>query len=111
MWLMNYITKNSVGAAPASRGSVSNNNTGLSVNSSMQYKQLKSCMPYGVVSVPPVGECAVVLPLEDGGGISLGVVSKGADLAEGEVMLRSKGGASIVLKNNGKVLINGEEYT
>ena len=31
------------------------------------------------------------------------------DLNPGEVMLFSSGGASIVLKNNGKVLINGKE--
>ncbi len=110
MWLMNYITKNSITSPGAVKGNVSSvKSSGLSVTSSGEHKQLKTCLPYGVVSVPPVGECAVVLPLDDGE-ISLGVVAQVGDLAEGEVMLRSKGGASIVLKNSGKVLINGTEY-
>lgn len=110
MWLMRYITKNSMAAPTAVKGNVSGvKSSGLSVNSSGEHKQLRLCRPYGVFSVPPVGECAVVLPLEDGE-ISLGVIAQDSSLAEGEVMLKSKGGASIVLKNNGKVLINGEEY-
>ena len=39
---------------------------------------------------------------------SLGVLAKNVELDEGEVMLSSKGGASIVLKNDGRVLINGK---
>ena len=37
-----------------------------------------------------------------------GVLAKYVELDEGEVMLSSKGGASIVLKNDGRVLINGK---
>ena len=72
-------------------------------------KNLKSCFPYGIVSVAPTGQRAVVLPLDDGE-IGLGVIADRTELEEGEVMLYSKGGASVILKNNGKVLINGEEY-
>lgn len=64
-------------------------------------------MPYGFASVVPVGESAVVLPLANGE-VSLGVLAKNVGLDEGEVMLSSKGGASIVLKNDGRVLINGK---
>lgn len=110
MWLMSYITKNSLTAPNAVKGNVnSNKSDGLSVVSSGEHKQLKTCLPYGVVSVPPTGECAVVLPLDDGE-VSLGVIAENVGLEEGEVMLFSKGGASIVLKNSGKVLINGKEY-
>lgn len=110
MWLMNYITENSLTAPNAVKGSVSSvKSDGLSVVSSGEHKLLKACLPYGMVSVPPKGECAVVLPLDDGE-ISLGVVARNSGLEEGEIMLRSKGGASIVLKNSGKVLINGKEY-
>ena len=42
------------------------------------------------------------------GEVSLGVLAKNVELDEGEVMLSSKGGASIVLKNDGRVLINGK---
>lgn len=109
MWLMNYITKNSGKAPSAVKGNVNKNDKdGTAVISSGEHKRLKSCFPYGIVSVPPTGERAVVLPLDDGE-VGIGVVAKNAGLAEGEVMLYSKGGASIVLKNDGRVLINGQE--
>ena len=38
----------------------------------------------------------------------LAALAKNVELDEGEVMLSSKGGASIVLKNDGRVLINGK---
>ena len=62
-----------------------------------------------MVSIPPTGQKAVVLPLDDGE-VGLGVISSNAELEEGELMLYSKGGASIILKNSGKVLINGKEF-
>ncbi len=110
MWLTGYITKNSMSNKNAVKGNVSSSkNNRVSVESSCEHKQIKNCTPYGIVSVPPVGENAVVLPLEDGE-LNLGVIAKSHNLSEGEVMLFSKGGASIVLKNNGKVLINGKEF-
>lgn len=110
MWLMNYITKNSITPPNAVKGGVkSSAPDSMAVVSSGEHKSLKSCLPYGVVSVPPTGECAVVLPLDDGE-VSLGVIAKSKALEEGEVMLFSKGGASIVLKNDGRVIINGKEF-
>lgn len=110
MWLTGYITKNSMGSKNAVSGNVSSSkNNRMSVESSSEHKQIRNCTPYGMASVPPVGEKAVVLPLDDGE-LSLGVIAKSHNLSEGEVMLFSKGGASIVLKNNGKVLINGREF-
>ncbi len=111
MWLMNYITKNSMNTPSAVKGNVNKNDKdGTAVISSGEHKKLKSCFPYGIVSVPPTGERAVVLPLDDGE-VGLGVIAKNMGLAEGEVMLYSKGGASIVLKNDGRVLINGQVMT
>lgn len=60
------------------------------------------------MSIAPTGEKAVVLPLDDGE-VGLGVIKDSISLEEGEVMLYSKGGASITLKNNGKVFVNGKE--
>ncbi len=107
---MSYITKNSITAPNAVKGNIkSSDKNKIAVVSSGEHKSLKNCLPYGFASVPPVGEYAVVLPLDDGE-IGLGVIAKSKELEEGEVMLFSKGGASIVLKNNGKVLINGREF-
>ncbi|MEE0913798.1 MAG: hypothetical protein U0L76_04335 [Ruminococcus sp.] len=109
MWLMNYITQNSMTAPSAVKGNVNKNDKdGIAVVSSGEHKKLKSCFPYGIISVPPTGERAIVLPLDDGE-VGLGVIATNAELLEGELMLYSKGGASIVLKNDGRVLINGQE--
>ena len=110
MWLLNYITKNSITPPNAQKGNVTSVNTdAIAVVSSGEHKMLRSCMPYGYFSCTPVGEQAIVLPLDDGE-IGIGVVAKSKELEEGEVMLCSKGGASIVLKNDGRVLINGKEF-
>ena len=37
------------------------------------------------------------------------MIANNPELEEGELMLYSKGGASIVLKNDGRVLVNGKE--
>lgn len=110
MWLMNYITKNSITAPNAQKGNVTSANAdNVAVVSSGEHKKLRNCMPYGIFSRAPVGEQAVVLPLDDGE-VGIGVVAKNRAVEEGEVMLFSKGGASIVLKNDGRVLINGKEF-
>jgi phage gp45-like len=110
MWLMSYITKNSLEKPLAVRGRVSNGVEGTAVNSSGEHKRLGLCQPYGIVSVPPDGHSTVVLPLEDGE-VMLGVTDNAAKVNVGEVALFSQGGASIVLKNNGDVVINGQVFS
>lgn len=66
--------------------------------------------PSGIVYAPAKGEQAVVVSTE-AGTICLGTLHEIEEhLEEGELMLYSAGGASIVLKNNGQVLINGEPF-
>ena len=107
MWLMNYITKNSITAPKAEKGGVKSSGNTVSVDSSEEQRGIYCSMPFGFASGVPVGEAAGVLPLANGE-VSLGVLAKNVELDEGEVMLSSKGGASIVLKNDGRVLINGK---
>ena len=66
-------------------------------------------LPYGIESVPPGGAAVVAVP--SGRRLCVcGVQSqKRLGLEPGEVGLYSSGGASIVLKNDGRVLINGAE--
>ena len=105
MWLMSYITNNSISSPNAVKGELS---AGGAVSSSGEHKGVEMCFPYGVVSIPPAGERAVVLPLDDGE-VGLGVLKKAVGLEAGELMLYSKGGATLVLKNDGRVLINGRK--
>ncbi len=72
MWLMSYMTKNSIAPPNAVKGDVQGND-GSSVVSSGEHKNLPICAPYGVLSIPPAGERAVVLPLDDGE-VSIGSV-------------------------------------
>ena len=83
----------------------STNNSEVSTNGGVPYVNIPVLSPYGIVAVPPKGTRAVVLPTGDTAGVPQTV----KDLKEGEIMLFSSGGASIILKNNGKVLINGKE--
>ena len=45
-----------------------------------------------------------------GGELCMGVVAPQEKLESGELMLYSAGGASITLKNDGNVYINGKKY-
>ena len=62
--------------------------------------------PFGFSSVAPTGENALVIPTQNGEMIA-GYKMRTRVLEEGEVELFSKGGAYIILKNNGSVVING----
>lgn len=66
--------------------------------------------PYGMCGVPPEGETALFLPL-DGGAACVGVLCGGQGLAAGEAALYSAGGARLVLKNNGDIVLNGLTVT
>lgn len=110
MWITDYITKNSMANPNPEKGNVVSCSGGsTAVMSSGEHKGLKTAAPYGIISVPPIGEEAVVLPLNDSE-VCIGVVAKSNELEPGELMLCSKGGASIVLKNDGSILINGIKY-
>ena len=109
MWISRYLADNSFSSPRASVGEVSSSGKRVSVSASREHRSLPVAAPYGIIYVPPVGESSVVLPT-DSGDVLVGVVGNyPAELEQGELMLRSSGGASIVLKNDGRVLINGRE--
>lgn len=81
------------------------NNT-VTVQSDQEYRQIKNAAPFGIASIPPVGSKAVISPTNNGF-IYTGTFNQTQNLEPGELMLYSSGGANIILKNNGDVLING----
>lgn len=110
MWLLDYVTRNSFSKTEPSIGDVTDYSMGnVAVNSSLEHRNMPVIAPYGIVYNPPVGETSVVLPLTKGQAC-LGVVSKDMKLQAGELMLYSKGGATILLKNDGSVVINGKVF-
>ena len=108
MWISRYVTENSFANGSPSVGVVrASDGDRVSVSATSEHFDLPVAAPYGLVYVPPVGSRSLVLPT-DAGSICLGVIDAVPnDLQPGELMLRSSGGASIVLKNDGSVLING----
>ena len=62
--------------------------------------------PYGVTAIPPEGEIALFLPMEENAAC-LGVLCGAEGLVPGEVLLQSAGGARVLLKNNGEISLNG----
>ncbi len=110
MWLTSLITKQNKGKS-ASTGSVTATATGkVEIDTSRLNRNVPVVAPYGVYYVPAIGSEGVLIPTESGQAL-VGVLSVGIDdLRPGEIMLRSAGGATLVLKNSGAVIINGTEF-
>lgn len=111
MWILNYVTQNSIPISTPEKGSVKGSIGGkVQVDSSSDFGQINVVSPYGIAYVPPVGEQSVVMNA-DGESFCLGTVAPTKNLEAGEIMLYSAGGASIELKNDGNVYINGKKVS
>ena len=109
MWISRYVTGNSFASGSPEVGEVRSAGDKVSVSASSDRQSVPIIAPYGIAYVPPVGASSLVMPA-GAGGVCLGVVAAPAEgLEQGELMLYSSGGARIVLKNDGRVLINGSE--
>lgn len=107
MWLTGYIAKKT---EPMSRCGqiVRGDDKKVSVFSSLEQRDIKVALPYGYYSVPTVGQNSIIIPTESGN-VVVGVCDNSDyGLAEGEIMLCSKGGARLYLNNKGQVLVNGK---
>ncbi len=78
----------------------------LSVQGEQEYQAPEMLFPYGFSSLSEQGEKAVMLDSLCAGVSGLPDPS----LEEGEVLLYSAGGAKILLKNTGEVVINGQSF-
>lgn len=110
MWISKQISGACKQARSAKTGEVTSTQEGtVTVQSEQEHREISTAAPFGIVSIPPIGTKAVVTPTEQGF-VYTGAINQQADgLEPGELMLYSSGGAKIVLKNDGKVLINGRE--
>ena len=111
MWIsrqINEVNRTYKEAAFANVTGISDNN--ITVNSQQEYRQIPMISPFGISSIPSIGSKAVIVPV-DGSFAYIGSLSSSTTLNPGELMLYSSGGASIVLKNNGQVLINGNSIS
>lgn len=78
----------------------------IEAGSTVNSRSIKAYSPYGYSFSAPEGEEVILVPSTDGN-VALGTRTKNEELESGEVKISSKGGASIVLKNDGRVIING----
>ena len=86
----------------------SSSNT-VNVQNSSEYRNISFVVPKGIAYSPLDGDKTVIIPVGDKY-ICAGVVAEDKNLKPGEIMLYSNGGASLILNNDGKVLINGVEF-
>lgn len=102
MWLTQQLGKRE--GLTLSSGQVAGG--GLDVKGEREYKSPEMLLPYGFSSLAEAGDKAVMLD-----GFCAGVPAlPDAGLEEGEVRLYSAGGAEILLKNTGEVVVNGHVF-
>lgn len=105
MWLSKRISKENADSR-AQKGNVTiSGSQQIEALSSSNARSLGTYTPYGYTSAAPIGEEVIVVPSSDGE-IALGTRCKAEEIDSGEVMITSLGGAKILLKNDGSVIIN-----
>jgi phage gp45-like len=107
MWITSYISKDkekSPSFGEVSKSSVST----INFNGSSILNDVNIVAPFGISYCPVSNSEGVVVPVQEST-FMLGVKAGIDDSLEpGELLLYSKGGASILLKNDGKVYVNGK---
>lgn len=105
MWMSKRIVATSEKEV-AEKGKVTLSDNQLEAGATVTRRNIDSYAPYGYKSVPPVDEDVIMLESNDGA-VVLGALSKDEDIESGEVKISSLGGAYIILKNNGDIVLNG----
>ena len=105
MWMSKRIVATSEKEV-AEKGKVTLSDNQLEAGATVTRRNIDSYAPYGYKSVPPVDEDVIMLESNDGA-VVLGALSKDEDIESGEVKISSLGGACIILKNNGDIVLNG----
>lgn len=111
MWVSKEITESNKKNFDLKIGKVTQTSRhNVCVEDNTEYRDLPLVCPYGFVSIPMLGSSAIIAP-NSSNFLYFGTkVNNIDDLNPGEVGLYSHGGASVVLKNDGRVLINGISY-
>lgn len=71
-----------------------------------EYIGVPSVAPYGFFSLPEEGESVLVTGAQ-GFDVCLGIIRAGVPIGAGEILLQNAAGASIHLKNDGSIELNG----
>ncbi len=109
MWMSNKLVSNEKFKREQSvSAEVSHvSNSKIMVQSSNEYRDISVIAPKGISYIPELGDQTLVLAVGEKS-ICPGVIMENKNLQPGELMLYSAGGANIILKNTGEVVINGQ---
>lgn len=105
MWMSKKIVATSENEV-AEKGKVTLSDNQFEAGATVTKRNIDSYTPYGYQSVPPINEDIIMLESNDGA-VVLGALNKNDGLESGEVKISSLGGAYIILKNNGDIVLNG----
>lgn len=106
MWLSKMLSGGRAQTLRAERGLVTmSSGSGIEAGGAISTKNIRSYSPYGYDAIPPLGEELIIIPSTDGQ-VAVGTKLDVSDLQAGEIRLSSVGGAQILLKNDGTVVIN-----
>ena len=110
MWLIRQLAANKRQSKPPVTAEVTESlSHEISVQEAKEHQKVRQLSPYGVYSFPPVGEECVLLWAGAKEACSCFMNEK-AEVLPGELYLFSQGGAFIHLKNDGAVVINGQNF-
>ena len=110
MWISKKITSINSKNPYALVGKVTQfSNNSVCAENEVEFRDLPVFCPYGIVSIPTTGSKVFLIPTSSGYLYSGALTQNHENLAAGEIGLYSYGGASLVLKNDGRVLVNGNE--
>ncbi len=105
MWMSKKIVATSENEV-AEKGKVTLSDNQFEAGATVTKRNIDSYAPYGYQSVPPINEDIIMLESNDGA-VVLGTLNKNCDIESGEVKVSSLGGAYIILKNDGNIVLNG----
>lgn len=107
MWISQRVAsiKNDIPSENCLGEITDSNGSNVTVQSANEYRDIPLVAPFGIAYVPTNGDRSVVIPVSDQS-VCLGSLVEDKNLEPGELMLFSNGGAKIILKNDGTVVIN-----
>lgn len=110
MWIPKTITSSEGSGEPFAANIIYSEGGKLGVSGLERLENVEMCVPYGFYCAPPKGTRVVMLPVGSSAVVGGVTVDSPLSLQSGEIGLYSSGGASIVLKNDGSVVINGHVF-
>lgn len=106
MWISRKFAPKPIARQTEQGTVIANHHGSLEAGATVPSKDIGQYAPYGYQASVPIGEEILILH-SDNGQAALGTkISSPAPLENGEIRISSKGGANIVLRNDGSVIIN-----